>query len=332
MDRIKFCIRSLHPEKAFALGALTVVAIVVCAWVAVHLRSWQCDQKYSHISPMARCASSRLSYTKAYEEFESELSQWVDDEERKGDIVDAAVYFRDLQNGPWFGIRESDRFLPASLFKVPVMMAVYKASEQHASLLQEVIATPSVLPVMSTNTDDPARTLRPNATYSIEELLRRMIAYSDNLSMDMLVRRLDALDGSQYVVRKMYNDLGVLTAEDAQTISVKSYATLFRILYNARYLNQNNSEKALSLLAESDFKDGLVAGVPPGVAVAHKFGVHNLEGNRLLHDCGIVYHPIRPYLICVMTRGDDIAKNVAFIAELSRRVYAQVEQNIVVTW
>lgn len=332
MDRMKLCIRSFHPEKAFALGALTVAAIAVTSWAAVHLRSWQCDQKFSHISPAARCATALMSYTKAYEEFESELTQWVDDEEKKGDIVDAAVYFRDLQNGPWFGVRESERFLPASLFKVPVMMAVLKASEKEESLMREVLRTPPVLPSMSTDSTDPARTLRPNAAYTVTELVRRMIAYSDNPSMDILVRRLSELDGNENVVRKIYNDLGVLAAEDAQTISVKSYATLFRILYNARYLNQENSEKALTLLAESDFKDGLVAGVPAGIVVAHKFGIHNLEGNRLLHDCGIVYHPIRPYLLCVMTRGDDIIKNVEFIAELSRRVYAQVEQNIVVTW
>lgn len=312
--------------------AILILTIIGAASVGQHVFRWGCEHRYSYISPVARCTSGEVSYTKAYEEFQVEIALWIDDEKSKGTINDAAVYFRDLQNGPWFGVGENDRFLPASLFKVPVMMAVLKQAEKQPGILEESITVPSVLPDMPGNTDDPAKTVYPGKTYTVNDLLLRMIAYSDNISMDILVRILEQVAGGPNASRKIYLDLGVLAADDAQTISVKSYASLFRVLYNARYLRRDLSEKALDLLAQSDFPYALEAGLPSDLPVAHKYGIHNIEGDRLLHDCGIVYHPVRPYLLCVMTRGNDVDKSVAFIADLSRRVYVQVEQNIVAAW
>ena len=67
------------------------------------------------------------------------------------------------------------------------------------------------------------------------------------------------------------------------------------------------SEKALGLLQKSEFHKGLVAGVPSGTIVAHKFGERDglTIGEKQLHDCGIIYYPGNPYLLCVMTRGDN---------------------------
>lgn len=63
--------------------------------------------------------------------------------------------------------------------------------------------------------------------------------------------------------------------------------------------------------------------MPKDVEIAHKFGQRDVDGVGLkqLHDCGIVYHPDGPYLLCVMTRGFDydILSNV--IGEISKRTY-----------
>jgi hypothetical protein len=76
------------------------------------------------------------------------------------------------------------------------------------------------------------------------------------------------------------------------------------------------------------YPGGLRAGVPPAVAVAHKFGEWQLEedvpAREQLHDCGIVYEPHRPYLLCIMTRGREFATLPGVIAELSRATYEEV--------
>jgi beta-lactamase class A len=312
----------------FFSGVITLALVLLGVRGATFLLSWKCAADYSLISPFARCSAtpSPIRYVRAYEEFEADLSNWIDSQVADGSIIDGAVYFRDLQNGPWFGIHEKDQFLPASLFKLPVMMRVLKLSETNPAFLNEQLAT-STLPNIPNNTTDPTRTLTPGTYYTVDELLHKMIAYSDNYSMDLLFKRLASMNPNEDPARKLYSDLGLLTAEDAETISVKEYASLFRVLYDARYLNEDSSQKALSLLALSEFKQGLVAGVPSDVVIAHKFGIHNTKDIKLLHDCGIVYHPERPYLLCVMTHSKSIGNSIKFISEVSRRVYQEVLLN-----
>ena len=80
-------------------------------------------------------------------------------------------------------------------------------------------------------------------------------------------------------------------------------------------------------LAQSDFNDGLRRGVPSSIAVAHKFGERFLEsGERHLHDCGIIYHPTNPYLLCVMTRGTDFDALSALIGDISKEVFTAIDQ------
>jgi hypothetical protein len=117
---------------------------------------------------------------------------------------------------------------------------------------------------------------------------------------------------------------------DDQYLSVQTYASFFRILYNATYLGREHSEWALTLLAASTWRDGLVGGVPAGVEVAHKFGEKSdpRDGTVQLHDCGIVYHPANPYLLCVMSSGPDFAVLDDAIVAVSRLVWQEVEAQV----
>ena len=111
------------------------------------------------------------------------------------------------------------------------------------------------------------------------------------------------------------------------------YSVFFRVLYNATYLSINHSELALKILGDTKFAEGLRAGVPEHVAIAHKFGYRRMDGalrdtpSSQLHDCGIVYYPNKPYFICVMTKGNNINDLKAFIGEVSEAVYRDVEKN-----
>ena len=73
-------------------------------------------------------------------------------------------------------------------------------------------------------------------------------------------------------------------------------------------------QKVLDLLSQSTFIQGIVAGVPEGVKVAHKFGEAegvDKEGKvvtHILNDCGIVYKPESPYILCIMIEGEDYSQ------------------------
>lgn len=50
------------------------------------------------------------------------------------------------------------------------------------------------------------------------------------------------------------------------------------------------------------------------------------RGAKQFHDCGIVYHPANPYLLCVMGRGEDFWELTKSVADVSRIVYEEVER------
>jgi hypothetical protein len=76
-----------------------------------------------------------------------------------------------------------------------------------------------------------------------------MIKYSDNNSTQILWNIL-GVDRFE----KTYKDLSI-NSKEFGVIKVLDYATFFRVLYNASYLNKANSEFALSLLSKIDFKN-----------------------------------------------------------------------------
>ncbi len=137
------------------------------------------------------------------------------------------------------------------------------------------------------------------------------------------------------VLSQVYTDLGIENPDNAPEgylISAKTYSLFFRILYNATYLNRTLSERALDILSKATFKDGLVAGVPEGSTVAHKYGEHidSVDGQISdveLHDCGVIYATSKPYFLCVMTRGSKVEDLTKLIKDISKLVYDVTSKN-----
>ncbi|MES2965841.1 MAG: serine hydrolase, partial [Bdellovibrionota bacterium] len=130
-------------------------------------------------------------------------------------------------------------------------------------------------------------------------------------------------------VESTLKEMGVpLVISDGQVwLRVSSYSSIFRILFNATYLDAKHSSMALDLLTRSKFMKGLRAGLPTDIKIAHKFGERGFGDDFQLHDCGIVYVPKTPYLLCVMTRGkafDDLSEAIRNISDVVyRNVSAQ---------
>jgi beta-lactamase class A len=240
-------------------------------------------------------------------------------------ITYATVYYRDLNNGPWFGINEKEYFSPASLIKVPLMIAYYKLSESDPSILDKEID--NTIPYNPSEQNiTPTKFLELNQKYTINQLIDQMIIQSDNVAYEILLNNID-----NSLVSKVYEDLGVDISKakdnpNGNILRVKDYAAFFRILYNASYLERSLSEKALYLLSQSTYHKGLSAGVPENIVVSHKFGERRYLATEehQLHDCGIIYSSKNPYLLCVMTRGEDFNKLANSISQISKTVYDKI--------
>jgi beta-lactamase class A len=288
------------------------------------------ESGYRLVSPLLECNVDGESALKKYVPFENKVKlQIQNDIINKNSDVHLSVYFRNLNDGPWFGINAGDDFAPASLLKVPLMIAYLKKSEQDPGVLTKTIIYDASQGDNVNQDIPPKDPLVSGESYTVEDLINRMIIYSDNQAMQLLVKNISVDDFNQ-----TYIDLGVVVP-DAQSpanfMSVKEYASFFRILYNAAYLDKSTSEKAMEILSKSDYEDGIIAGVDSGVTVAHKFGERNSDNNgvaeKQLHDCGVVYYAKYPYLLCVMTKGNDFQKLSGIIAQTSRIVFNEIKKD-----
>lgn len=239
--------------------------------------------------------------------------------------TNVSVYFRDLDNGPWFGEDLYAQFSPASLLKVPILIAVLKQAESEPALLGLKLQY-APAGVQETPTIVSRSPLKLGQWYTVEEFLRAMIVHSDNNAAFALLTHV-----KPQLLDDVYKELHVSSPDALKPddwLTVKQYSSFFRILYNASYLSKRMSKKALEMLTQVDFRDGIVAGVPPGTVVAHKFGERRLADSDLvqLHDCGIVYYPQQPYVLCVMTRGRDLYKLTGVLKDVSSEVYREVDK------
>lgn len=282
---------------------------------------------YRFINPLLECDYSEdAEPIRELLPFRDKVEDVVNSCVREGLANNVSVYFRDLNNGPWFSINPTDKFAPASLLKVPVMITLLRHAEQNPAFLRQVIHVPKDYPVEWGQTFAPREQLVPGNSYTVEELVRRMVAYSDNAATSLLSKLITPEQEN-----RTFRELGDVTEDEngEDFISVVTYASYFRVLYNASYLNRQYSELAMSYLSEADFPGGIRAATPMDIRVAQKFGHWKLPpgspSREHLHDCGVVYYGKRPYLLCVMTRGDDAVKLDATIRRVASEVLRQVK-------
>lgn len=288
------------------------------------------ESGFKFINPLLECDTARNAIeNNELNPFKNKIESFIKNAFDKKRADSISVYFRKLNDGPWFSIGPTENFSPASLLKVPLMIAILKEAETNPKILTKKMKFEGIKDLTTVQRIRPSKTLESRKSYTVEELLYRMIVYSDNNAFYLLE---DAVNSDIY--KKTYDDMGIVNpyvVDEDDFISAETYASFFRVLFNASYLNKEMSEKAMEYLANAEFKDGLVAGVPSNIVVAHKFGEHkHMLGNNneiyQLHDCGIIYYPNHPYLLCVMTKGNSFEYLVADIKEISRVVYEEIDR------
>jgi beta-lactamase class A len=273
---------------------------------------------YKLINPLYECNTGLPFGNVRLLDLKNNINNYINDITTKNTVTSVAVQFRDLNSGPWFGINNHDLFSPSSLLKVPVMMAYYREAESNPGILNKQIIFAKSINELVPNFP-PQNPLIIGRAYTVEQLIESMIIGSDNEALILLEG-----DIGEDRINQVSLDLSITTPQDL-SMDVMDYATLFRVLYNSTYLNKEYSQKALDLLSKTEFKEGLVKLLPDNLIVSHKFGERiDTPGSHQLHDCGIVYYPKHPYLLCIMTKGPDFNDLKATIQQISSKVYSEV--------
>lgn len=325
-------------KKTLGISAIVLVSFTIGLYASPYLfpqanltitKEIRKNFNYKFINPLLECDNASISQDSNLTTLKNSLQFIINQEVDNKKITFGSIYYRDLNNGPWLSINTNEYFSPASLIKVPVMIAYFKAAENDPSILEKKITNTNSFDYSQQNIT-PTQTLEIDKEYTINDLINRMITYSDNAAYELL---LDNIENTK--IYQVYKDLDVDISRAQQDpngniITVKDYASFFRILFNASYLNQDMSEKALALLSQVQYYNGLVAGVPQNTTIAHKFGERQFlpSQEKQLHDCGIVYLPGKPYLLCVMSRSQDFNQAANFIKQVSKTVYDQISTTV----
>jgi beta-lactamase class A len=284
---------------------------------------------YKYISPLLTCNIDTPIRSLKLSSLKNKLEELINERKKNFDVNEVSLYFRDLNSSISIGISVDEKYYPASLNKIPLMITAFKEEEANPGFLTRTVTMPDVFDPNWGLEIKPRDYLKTGNKYSINEAIEKLIENSDNNAFYLLSNNLDLK-----TYGTSFKDLRISLEKDSYStedyINVEDFSFFLRVLYNATYLNREYSEKALELLTKTNFSEGLVAGVPNNIQVAHKFGLlSNMEKetvvSRELHDCGIIYYPNRPYLLCVMTKSTSTLERAeAVIASISRKVYEEV--------
>lgn len=313
-----------------ALLTSVIIGIAIGVFVGVswhantHLAGGPVRQSFdTFVNPLLGFDVAEEISLEQYGSLKKDIETIIEAKKEEGKVREVSVYFKDPQSGKWFGIDENKGYFLGSLAKVPLLIAYAKSAERNEEILEQKIKVNLERDFNNLQSIQPAQSIQNGKSYSIADLLAFMIQYSDNNASTILASI--AQDESK---DKIYEDFGIAKSFDRDTlVTPRQYLLFFRALYNSTYLGRIASSEALRLLSATDYKNGLVAGVPDGVTVAHKFGEYSLKGEdgqvtkTQLHDCGIIYKEDRPYGLCVMTEGSDIKDLEGVISEISRTAY-----------
>ncbi len=236
----------------------------------------------------------------------------------------AGVVVKDLKTG-WEVSYEKDGLFPAaSLAKVPIMGACFKAVEEGRIRLGDAIELKGAYKVNGSGVLKEA----PNGTYfSVEGLIELMITESDNTAANILISMLgfDYLNGffketglsNTNLYRKMM-DFSLRRRGVENYTTAEDMALILEKMYRGTLINKTISRQCLQVLSKQRINDRIPARLPSEVSVAHKTGLEN----NVCHDVGIVFTRKGDYLVCVLTgHAKSIKLAKRFIAAVSFQAF-----------
>jgi beta-lactamase class A len=267
---------------------------------------------------------------------------------------DIGIYVRHLKTGEEFAHQAELPFLTASVFKIPVLVEVFRQSEAGSLSLDR--------PVTVRREDKRPgsgilKELADGHVATVRELAMLMIIVSDNTATDLLLKFV-----GKEAVNATLGDLGMertrvdLTCEEILSDLItplaesngetevgawrghqinlrcraltdlkqndvstpREMSTLLELIHTGRAASPASCEAMGDILSRQQVNDRIPGLLSATVAVAHKTG--ELPGIR--NDAGIVYSPSGPYLFTAFTRKlPHEVMGCRQVAELSKAVF-----------
>lgn len=233
--------------------------------------------------------------------------------------VRIGFYFEYFPSGISIGVNDQEEARLVSLAKVPTVMAVYRQINL-GNLQPEQLLIVSKGDINKEFGDLWKR--GEGAQITLEEAIALALTDSDNTAHNLLLRVVSPSD-----IKAVYDSLDIqLGQENGLPLATpKGYSSILRSLYLSSYLPRQYSNEILEILTRTKFTDKIPAGVPSSTKVAHKVGILEKKDSTrsVFSDCGIIYVPNRPYLLCMFVNGSNEEAQQQ-MRSVSRMIYEYV--------
>jgi len=244
---------------------------------------------------------------------------------------EVGLYIKDLKNGRSFEHNADQRFVCASLIKLPIMAATFEAiRENKLSLSSEVLYRRAY----RRGGSGLLQWARPGVRFTLSYLLYMMITKSDNTATAIVINQLGydylnnkfaefGLEKTRIASTGMSLDANVDPALDNYT-TAREMGMILEKIYRREMVRSDLSEVMLEILKRANARSRLAKYLPHDWQLARKTGLLR----RNCHDVGIVFSPEGDYLICVLTgKNNDYPHAKGLIAQVGRTAYAYMSHS-----
>jgi beta-lactamase class A len=185
------------PQPSTRLALVSVGLVAIGAAIGWMLSQWThqplptsttdvtaiypADNTFHFTNPLLGFEITDQKELDEYKPLENTINQKISDINKDGQQNLISVYVRDLNTGQWTGVNEDQTFTPASLMKVPVMLAYLKQAQTNPSFLSTTFTITSDDLDTSPQDIPPQQGAKLGQKYTISDLLKYMIVYHDRL-------------------------------------------------------------------------------------------------------------------------------------------------------
>ncbi|MBK6007390.1 serine hydrolase [Ramlibacter ginsenosidimutans] len=256
-------------------------------------------------------------------------------EEANAAAVAVAAY--DFEHHTAWSLNAARWFHAASTIKVPVLLAVYDAIEQHrfephsrVHVRNRFLGLVDGRPFrVGTGSEANAEVhAAVGRMLTVHELAEHMIVTSSNLATNLLLD-LVGIEAARASLARLHlggidlqrgvEDEVAWEAGINNRVTAAGLCDALRLIEEGKAISAEASQAMLDILHQQRFRSGIPAGLPEDARVAHKTG----EISTVAHDAGIVYLNGRDaYVVVILTEwAPEVNGRQETIARISRAVY-----------
>ena len=220
-----------------------------------------------------------------------------------------------LGDGTGYGVSSDQKFQGASLLKLPLMVLMYKLSEEGKLNLDTKYTLKDSDKVKGSGDlyNQPAGT-----SYSYRQLAEFMGKDSDRTAYKIMK---DVIGDSAF--NSFLNQVGMKDTDiDTGDTTPNDIETLLQKLWDLSLVNKKDRNEIFGYLEQTMYEKWITAGVPRSVTVAHKFG----QDEGVMADGGIIL-TAKPYILVIMGNGITQEDADALFPKVSKDVY-DVENDV----